>query len=979
MANEVTERPVSKIESMVYAKNKNANQKSLPQNNQGAKTQAKDQKKNVSASQSKGNQRLKKIKDAERDVYAYIDASNAILELLPDFVDNAMDAISNNSFPFSLNSLALLMYILRRIGVTEEKLKKFLVGFLIGTLPEAEMGAKALLLSNIKSIMSCSADPRIPKQLRQRNGEYYFDKVKYLFSEFTGKPKVDERRGMLIDCNSIDPEGILSYSPCTDKGKNYYFGVVERNIDSKIFYENLSLDEARKDIVDTIGVEGMMKSKWELCRADDKDALLWFAMHVARFPSPTPITTNGNHVTINGQEFITQNGTNANVLSPMELNLVSSGSSSISVGSTIINKNNPSEIAICIKTEFEDDPKDLDGGTRVTKNVFVPLSKNWNSVDWYVDRSKYYAFYSHNKFYKSIYDYDKQNAICNVQFMQPTDYDTTYVGGSTQKFNLTILPKPYVYVPYSRILFDAYGNPDPNGNFSLPTEKMTKDNLPYVHNDKIFAIKDIKRLNDAIDDIESNPKEFYDVFSMVYYETANGEPSSSSNPKSIALVKNEIIRKYENSFNIKALSIAFRGFQVDSEDTFITKSLKAKTVSILNDCYQTLVAKEGGSAEKGVIKLTVGEKEDNCSLYIRKDDGSYYLGPSSGTTRQDYTKHLVRCYNGLTVYEFNYDYLMGMRLFDPKVVCAKLLETATNPSFDTTYQVGLSRNSNKDDSGYIGDKQSITEIVRKIIEEEDTELSDCFFKFDNSDYARMLQDAEEKRFKQQPYLNDKTHTVDLSDVYEILQNYPELGTKQEQEEVLTNAISAATAKVRPNTNIYAKQDSKNLKINFATNLISILTATLVHCLLSPKVLMLIAVNKQLMGNGGEEVSTKELLKGMESLIVNIVKEIEDLVVKQLLDYVLEYLSGITTELNLRIAKEAFSVFQLILSDLLLKFNQGKQYVNRLNSVLQGLLSKFGDLNNGKGKDYDLPTILDNVDYADIIKLGNGDKPANNNC
>lgn len=243
----------------------------------------------------------------------------------------------------------------------------------------------------------------------------------------------------------------------------------------------------------------------------------------------------------------------------------------------------------------------------------------------------------------------------------------------------------------------------------------------------------------------------------------------------------------------------------------------------------------------------------------------------------------------------------------------------------------------------------------------------------------MLQDAEEKRFKQQPYLNDKTHTVDLSDVYEILQNYPELGTKQEQEEVLTNAISAATAKVRPNTNIYAKQDSKNLKINFATNLISILTATLVHCLLSPKVLMLIAVNKQLMGNGGEEVSTKELLKGMESLIVNIVKEIEDLVVKQLLDYVLEYLSGITTELNLRIAKEAFSVFQLILSDLLLKFNQGKQYVNRLNSVLQGLLSKFGDLNNGKGKDYDLPTILDNVDYADIIKLGNGDKPANNNC
>ena len=105
--------------------------------------------------------------------------------------------------------------------------------------------------------------------------------------------------------------------------------------------------------------------------------------------------------------------------------------------------------------------------------------------------------------------------------------------------------------------------------------------------------------------------------------------------------------------------------------------------------------------------------------------------------------------------------------------------------------------------------------------------------------------------------------------------------------------------------------------------------------------------------------------------------------KKLLDYILDYLGPLSAQLSFRIAKEKNSVYQDILSELLAVLRKDEEYSNRLNSVLQPLLSKHREKNKGKGTDYDLPTVLDNVDYADIIGSPtteyNTDKPVSNNC
>lgn len=881
------------LNSFLKAEAKKAKNKSLPQNSNGVKNSAADKKQSNNTAKNKNiDGAMKKTRDGESLAYANLDTSTAILEKLPSFVDAGMDIVTSNSFTFSESPLELLMKLLNVLGVTDEEIKNFIVNFLVVVLPEVEIGVKAALLSNIKSIVSCSSDPRIPLQLRKSTGEYYGTALKNKFKSYNGVPSMEHQRGILIDCDSIDPEGILSYSPFSEKGKNYYFNVLNDNAsfdDDNTLVDYGTLDQNATTLNET-SVSAQTMSKWELCRAEDKNAFLWFAIHCAKFSSPTLISISGSNVTIGNNKYIDRMANNngkSSALMPMDLKLTSTkDGSSISVGNTIVNSGATDEIAVCIKTSIQESSNPL-GSFTVTGNTFVPVSSDWNSADWYVTKSNYYTY---NLGYKSytkptLDDYaNKQKAICNIQFLRPTEYETTYVGGSTQKLLFTILPKPYVYLPYldsgeplwrwKKILFNAYGEPDPDGDFSLPTEKMINGRL-YVHN------------------------------------LMSGDPKSD------------------------------------------------------------------------YIKLDVGKDEDDCALYINKKTGSYKLASSKdmAKTNGDYSKHLIRCYNGLTVYEFNYDFVMGMKLFDPKVVCAKLLNAVTNPTFDSTFRIGLNVEKDNTTYPYLGNTQAITEIVRKIIESEDTELANCFFSFSNTDIDNMLNVAEEKRYHQQPYLNDKNTTVDLSDVYEMLTNYPEEGTKQEQKTVLSNAIEAATAKVSSNRNIYATSDSKKLKINFATNMLSQLAATIIESILTPKVLLLIAVNKKIMGNGGEDFNTTALLNAMKGLVKAIVKEIMDLILKKMLDWVLDYIGPIVSQLAIEETKEQVSVYLDILKELLNIFRTAKSYVPRVNSAVQQLINKFSDKNNGTGLDYDLPTVLDNVNYADIIKtISDNDTPAtNNNC
>lgn len=821
------------------------------------------------------NQKVRK----QQEVFSKIDSTMAILEKLPTFVDTALDTLNANSFTFSNSPLGFLFNILKSLGVDEETLKKWIVDILVYVLPTVEIGIKASLLANIKSLISCNSDPRIPLRMRKKISNDVFTNIL--------TDNTDNNRGIDINVEAIDPEGILDMSPFTEPGKQYYFGCTKDAVTDKVIQDadgGVQLDE--------IVITGSSNSKTaRLVRADDFNAFLWYVVHKGNKQTPAPVKINGNKFTnyLYDTNTYTITSDNKNLLGTIELKVDGEDKeSNIIAGNTFYDEQTPNNIAICVKSS-------TDSKGVVTGNTLVPVSSDWFSCNWYVDNTNYYGSNSGIK-KGGQRDYNKEKAICNLRYCTRHDYKGREIPNAPSNIRFTILPKPYILLPtiandsfYTeevvskvqwrpiRLLFDANGKPDQKGKFSLISE--TYDLTPTL----------VKRDSNA-DFLR------YDVYG--YYE------------------------------------------------------------GIMQPCTE----------------LTVSVKTGRYMINTSEYPNSYKCA-------------LVECYPGLTVYEFNYDYIMGMRLFDPKVVCQKILNNAANPKYNASYQLSLNRLKDSSKHSYEAGKQQVIEIVRTILEEDEDEINDCFFSFSNEQYYEMLNRAEEMRYHQSPLnqgYNDG-YTVDFDSVSAILNGFPENGTLDEQKEVISQALTQACNVLDSSKSTTVSTDKSTIKVDFLTNILEQLVQAIVDAVLSPKVLMLLMVNNSLMSSQSDEtLNTEQLLRILKNVIKSLVKEVRDLIMKKILDYIIQMLTPLALQIQAKVLSEQFAAYMAIIRLLLSWYNKGVETVSRLSSILSSILSRFN--RNGSGEDgedfsdIDLASIMDTVDYADIYPSDEKDKePIINDC
>ena len=85
---------------------------------------------------------------------------------------------------------------------------------------------------------------------------------------------------------------------------------------------------------------------------------------------------------------------------------------------------------------------------------------------------------------------------------------------------------------------------------------------------------------------------------------------------------------------------------------------------------------------KKVLFNGKGELDSSGKYSLSENDAKSILDFSgnkikikSGITKKDILPKLFECYPGLTVYEFNYDFVMSMKLFDARVIASTLLDT----------------------------------------------------------------------------------------------------------------------------------------------------------------------------------------------------------------------------------------------------------------------------------------------------------------
>lgn len=290
-----------------------------------------------------------------------------------------------------------------------------------------------------------------------------------------------------------------------------------------------------------------------------------------------------------------------------------------------------------------------------------------------------------------------------------------------------------------------------------------------------------------------------------------------------------------------------------------------------------------------------------------------------------------------TIFEFNHDFLFSLKLYEPKVMIAEMVEQLIgNVKFEPS--IGYSINEE-----IINGK--IQEIIKKIIVSSDTEINDCFFSFSNEEYNNMLEKSEKNRFN---IINNGYENIEV-DPNEVLSGLTinSSTTLQEDKVVISKTINdiIATPAKDPSSTM---TDKLSIDANWEIELLNILIYPFIRPLFTPKVMFLLAINQKLMG--GLEDAPKSLtelydslINGLLVIIKDIIIKLKDLLIDMFLNYILKELTPLLAIFSSQLLLETLMLYR----DLLMQI---------LDKCLLGLI----------GGGQKIVGVIDDVNYADII-------------
>lgn len=441
---------------------------------------------------------------------------------------------SNKSYPLDLNAMSFLMDILKSLGVSFDVIEEWLTYFLVCVIPHLELSTKAYLLSNLKNMVGCSTDPRIPEKYRKKH-------------KSQDDTESSQERGIDIDIESIDYLDKLSISPLSDDGKGLYFGL-----------------------------DGINDS-YKFARADDFDAFLWFVIHKGKFPNSSIVKLDENNNLILGSHKTTKNY-KGSLLSSLEVTYNENDPSTILLGNTFQYESGRT-ISMCIDIKYNDKGK-------ILSNTIVPISDDWSSVNWYTRRANYFTkniIGDNESEISAKRDYSKEIPICNIQYIDQGSTDSPVIGTVNNKLRFTILPKPLVYIntkelTIKKILFNENGDFDKNGKYTLSDTKF--DEIFKKEKSKDFEFNEGKSKADVI-------RSMYECYKGLTIYEFNYDLIMGMKLFDARSIVSALFDTLQNAS--LGLSVGLEERHQESTDTIkeIIKNIINTDDSTINDCYHT--------------------------------------------------------------------------------------------------------------------------------------------------------------------------------------------------------------------------------------------------------------------------------------------------------------------------------------------------------------------------------------------------------
>lgn len=295
-----------------------------------------------------------------------------------------------------------------------------------------------------------------------------------------------------------------------------------------------------------------------------------------------------------------------------------------------------------------------------------------------------------------------------------------------------------------------------------------------------------------------------------------------------------------------------------------------------------------------------------------------------------------------TIFEFNYDYIYSLNLFDSKTITAQIINAVLGLSSTITGTVSIEQRLVQ---------EKIRETVKRIIEDDDSDEepdTEDYFKFSNDEYNTLLEKATKKyNGKYQTGINNEID-IPFDVINEAVEKISLSKNTEEEISNISNAFNEVAKIISENSD---RDDAKSewgvsysIQSNLIEKFIEEFTVQLAMSMLSPKVAILYAVNSYVLNGNADDLSSWEkFIETFGNLLKSIIKKIKDIIIQQLYVFVMDNLKPL---------------LELYTNKLLLETI--RDYKDLLTNLKRLCLPSSNSNANGSTH------LIDNVDYADII-------------
>lgn len=304
---------------------------------------------------------------------------------------------------------------------------------------------------------------------------------------------------------------------------------------------------------------------------------------------------------------------------------------------------------------------------------------------------------------------------------------------------------------------------------------------------------------------------------------------------------------------------------------------------------------------------------------------------------------------GFKLTNFNKDYLESIRIFNPKLILRRVFEGLMGLRFSDYGTASLKMDM-------IDAK--VNQIIDNVLMNETDASSICYYTFSNEELDMLLKQTEQERYGKTNNNSGKAN-ITPQDVINAINNISSSATPNELTKTITNILVSSTTVTNADGEVSLSL-SLGMYDKWWRNLILNIVRPIASAVLTPQVLLLFAINFQVMGIINlQDITTNDTNKIMKIIVKKIMGSLAQVVIL-IKDAIIEIIRKM---LNDALGKLVESVLYLRL----------KERIDRWRSILRKALNDYEYCIIHGLLSMPIPTLwtsetLDNVNYADIIPV-----------